>query len=200
MHVKHRLFNLAAALSLVLCLAMLIVLGMGKSWFGLNAVGRQQLVGHWYYQVPDSRTLGCFGLGIYHDWPTPNVGPPLAADLSWTPQALDWYGRLPTGTHLRALGFGYDHDTYFERNATPAMVAMGRYVFVGIPFWAAGAVWLMPIPFAVVIGRRLARVVASRRIKRGQCAVCGYDLRATPDRCPECGAEVKPQRAEGAAA
>jgi predicted RNA-binding Zn-ribbon protein involved in translation (DUF1610 family) len=37
---------------------------------------------------------------------------------------------------------------------------------------------------AVVRGRRRLRI-------KGICALCGYDLRATPNQCPECGETVE---------
>jgi hypothetical protein len=50
------------------------------------------------------------------------------------------------------------------------------------PFWALAI--LTAILPSVSIVRRFRR---RHRLRDGLCTVCGYDLRATPQRCPECG-------------
>ena len=73
---------------------------------------------------------------------------------------------------LRRMGFG--------RLLTPSNSTLV------LPHWFAASL------LAVLPLWRSWRALASRRRRvrsgRGFCANCGYDLRATPERCPECGA------------
>jgi len=55
--------------------------------------------------------------------------------------------------------------------------------FILVPYWFLAAAALAP---TVLFGRRLA--MQMRRSNRNECLKCGYDLRASPGRCPECGA------------
>ena len=80
-----------------------------------------------------------------------------------------------SGSFVRAhpLGFVFRHlaDPWSDQR-----VAM-------IPDWWAASL------FALIV---LARLAYQRRLLRsGRCLKCGYDLRATPGRCPECGTVSK---------
>jgi hypothetical protein len=54
-----------------------------------------------------------------------------------------------------------------------------RSVAIEAPFWFISILFALA-PAAWLFRRRV-------QSSNGKCIACGYDLRATPDRCPECG-------------
>jgi hypothetical protein len=137
-------------------------------------------------------------------------------------QTLDWYGGTPYGDMVlklqgrapfhgvappqypqltfrpgKALVLGFGFERYVSR--PPArLVAIHALV---VPLWC---------PFLVFVSVPAVRTWRWRRRRqrlRGRlCPACGYDLRATPERCPECGdvgqasyRVAKPQATAGAA-
>jgi hypothetical protein len=85
---------------------------------------------------------------------------------------VDDRDHLDVPAFLAALGLAFAVVLIYTGD-TWAALPMGVMFFVA---WAAHV--------------RLRRQLLRRY--RGQCPTCGYDLRASPDRCPECG--QMPQR------
>ena len=79
------------------------------------------------------------------------------------------------------LGIGLTHPLFPSPPHGAGIRILGVVVGFGVPLMYFVAC-VMPR-----VKRSLRRVLA----ECGHCPGCGYDLRASPDRCPECGAAVE---------
>jgi hypothetical protein len=175
----HHLSTLCSAVSLLLCVAV-CVLWVRSYWVA-------DVVVHWSPAgIPISNTLwstsGYLGLVRWE--------PPGHSSVRVQKRGLS-YEHGPAGANdpsrflgsrdsRRLLGVAYFDLTYTRANSPFAGV---RERALLIPYWLLLAAF-GPLP--------LVRLLSLSRRRRAACAAglcpnCGYDLRASPDRCPECG-------------
>jgi hypothetical protein len=115
------------------------------------------------------------------DYTGPGPPPPdaRAPALAWErSEPVPLAALYPPGSLLQRAGFRLTRSRTLYGSTAEAHD--GRTL--AFPFWAIAAA-CAALPAALVLRRRTAR----RRARLGLCPACGYDLRATPDRCPECG-------------
>jgi hypothetical protein len=151
--------------------------------FGL-ASGQE---GVWWCRVTDVRAPAAAG----------QRPPPPPPPVSWEARASRSRGGISWSDPMFApflkgvwRRWGFMHGTFDDPlaglNSWEGRPSYSTTELFIVPWWALLAAF-GPLPLGrglVALARRRRRL----RVSAGRCAKCGYDLRATPQRCPECGA------------
>ena len=134
-------------------------------------------------------SLGLWGLS-YLRLHTAGHGPLVNVDLTKGCLFIGDYGMLGPGgqraIRRRAEFFGFrGFKTQWTPDWNSASSPLMWYIM--IPLWIPAWVSAGLLTPAGIHGMR-----RWRRKKNGQCVECGYDLRGSRSRCPECGSEFEP--------
>jgi len=193
--VKRRAIHFLTGLSLLLCLAVaatcggsyrrVLTLNYFRTWSdGTRSIDEDTTVGvsrgTWYLQF--ARFDRCPANG-----PMPPDRTPAGTAGAWSV----WTRRQPdqqfAGTSDKQFaGFITRHEQSRDRARRVRTLHAVDVVLYGVPSWALLFLTaFLPMASAAAWWRRRTR--ARRRGAAGLCESCGYDLRSTPGRCPECG-------------
>jgi hypothetical protein len=178
---RRRLFNALTVLSLLLCTAAIVDRWVQRHYFhwfelltwridGPDRIIRGLSITSFSGVVILASTTTC---GEAHNPPPSHIGYGIIADEP----------RKATGSFLDRAGFNVGVRRYVRSRRFSAIWGISRTV--ELPTWFLAAVFVV-LP-TVAFAHRRHRLRDKRRAQTGHCTVCGYDLRATPGRCPECG-------------
>lgn len=100
-----------------------------------------------------------------------------------------WHNTFPLDARMRTLvDSGLTGRFGLEWRRSPEVAAGDTRMGGAMARISLGYVTVPGLMFALWwLRRRYRQYVARVRQQNGCCVTCGYDLRATPDRCPECG-------------
>jgi len=184
---RRKLFNIAAALSLVLCVTA------GALW--VRSYWVWDTVAHTTNWHPDPSGNGQVFYSSFLMHANGKITfqsfQDRTADAPQYQKRPGWsYARStmtvptpPTTGIWNRLGFALvREDVVF----TPPTGREWHKVNWTIPYWVPTL--LIFLGASALACPVVARHRAARRRAAGQCGRCGYDLRGTPERCPECGA------------
>lgn len=179
----RRLFTMASAVSLVPCLAMIVLL-IARPWTSARIrCGGCELRVRW---GPGIRPL-TGGMAIGLGWPYANEGDGDEPQPSGPPHTS--VGDLPV-IHPRFLGLSLSRGgTVTTTWLTPHRYRASGLHSLTLDFHYAAAVPLFAVLPALWILRNRKRRRGSRA-DASLCRQCGYDLRASKDLCPECGMPI----------
>ena len=187
---QRRVLNLLTTLSLLLCAASLALWVLSQFRCGEYRFGTGRPYGVFQFVValnPGQFRAGTVRERVADDDPDPRRG------QRWHWRSM-YYGPDTSARQPRSwLNFlGFDRIRFVTRGdsfARNGRQAQFEFDTVGLPFWLlAGAAAVLPA------ARWARRRRVQRRAALGQCLACGYDLRASPGRCPECGKAADPRR------
>ena len=192
---RRRLFNLLVLLSLLLCV------GAGVLWARSYRVadGLSWSEGRESFYRPAAGVE--YRVGRRHEVASAAGGITFVVDTgSWSPQHRRWFHE-PAGPDWRIWAGRVRYGPPSERQAvlgfesatftgSPPIASVGGTSMVLARRWRA-PYWPLAAAAAVLPLWRLARWGRRRRrLTRGLCPRCGYDLRASEGACPECGYAV----------